>query len=292
LSVSFLLKIEVVGLITTSLIAGGVILKYMDGSEVDKTIHSFDPHSPVHDVPTKPKPMALKIAAVIIGLVVVLVVIYISFFNTTKKAPAKTTSTQPTILPLSTINIPSPKTSYYSTNLGVGFNYPSSWTVTDVSGSNQIVVSSPMMKLVNSSDKLVSGKTILTIIQTPPTPTLSGFSAGNAVAALPSQIINYSDPTPDQKGSTYISFLHYASSKTPLNSIDGIYVTGNTGYLVNQYSLEADIFAVSPIIYFSFVSCQNISCSTTTQLSMPSAIWQNSSFAQPILTMLESISVS
>ncbi len=233
------------------------------------------------------------IAGTFVVAAILAAVIYFGFIrSSTKKPVSNSESSSQMVSPVNAVSLPAASTQYYSNNLSLGFNYPKSWAISDVLGSNQITAISPVTQLVDSNDHTSLGKVILTIINTPPPPVLAAFKSGSAIAVLPSQIITYTNPTPDQKATSYISFLHYASSTTPLTTIDGIYITGNAGYQVNQYSPQTDILAVSPIVYFSFERCATSACSTTTPLSLPSAIWENKAFSQPILSMLESLSIT
>lgn len=233
---------------------------------------------------------ALLILVVILVLGLISGTSYYLLSKTHKSATTKVASITP-VISTNQVAIGNPSQQYYSDNLSLGFNYPRNWVVSDVSGSNQISVTSPLIKLFNSSNQLTTGKIILTIISVSPT-SLTGFANGSPTASLASQLINYTNPTPTQKGSTYISFLNYGSSNSA-NSINAIYITGNSGYKVNQAVPESDIAAVNPTVFYSFISCSSSSCATATQsIAIPVSLWKNPAFSNPLLSMLESLSIN
>lgn len=199
--------------------------------------------------------------------------------------------------PKSTINksvvtpkyIAPPTTQYSSSNLGVTFSYPNTWTV-DESVNNTLTVTSTAMQLTDGTGKDVLGKVIMTA-QNEPGATITGFSAGSASAVLASQIVTYTEPSSSQAAQTYISFLQYAST-TASSGLDGIYVTGNYGYQQGQVIPESDISQVDPLITLTFVSCSNSSCATTSPLTINISMWGEQDFSEPILAMIESLSLS
>jgi hypothetical protein len=187
--------------------------------------------------------------------------------------------------------VPSPSQQYHSDNLGLGFNYPNNWVISDVLGSNQLTLTSTVLNLKDSSNQAVQGKVILTILYTSPS-SLPAFKSGDATAPLVSQLIHYTNPTSTQKASTYMSYLHYAGSTGSNSSIDGVYITGNLGYQVNQNIHQADVLAVSPIIYYSFVSCSDTSCTSPKPINIPTSLWENKSFSTNLINILESLQIT
>lgn len=186
----------------------------------------------------------------------------------------------------SAAEIASPNQTYTSEYQDLSFAYPSNWKVNET--SNTITVTSPTMKLTSYNRHSVTGEIIFRVRAQGAA--LSELSAGDSTAILPSQIITYTSPASDQRGSTYVSFLNFANAKG--NGIDGIYITGNTGYQTGQNSPESDIQAVDPVISFNFVKCSNASCSTTEPLTLATSSWNNKTFSDPLLTMLKSLSIS
>ena len=203
-----------------------------------------------------------------------------SKYNSPAKTPKKAATT-------TTTNTAAPTQEFQSSYQNLTFVYPNDWKTSET--QNTITATSPAMQLTSYNRQTVTGQVIFRVrAQTVP---LTEFNAGNALAAIDSQIINYTAPASGQRGSTYISFLNYASSKG--GGIDGVYITGNTGYKTGQYALKTDITAIDPVISFTFAQCSNKSCSGSTQpLTISNGSWNNKSFSGPLLTMLESLSIS
>lgn len=179
-----------------------------------------------------------------------------------------------------------PTRTYTSSNQNLTFTYPTGWKVGET--VTVLTATSPVTELTGYNRKSVDGRIIFRIRAQ--NVALPEFDAGNALALLPSQIVTYTSPTSDQEGTTYISFLNYANSKG--SGIDGIYVTGNTGYQTGQYATETEVEAVDPIVSFTFEKCTNTSCSATMPLTVATSSWNEKSFYGPLLTMLESLSIS
>lgn len=196
--------------------------------------------------------------------------------NTTTVTTAKAPASQTAI----------PKETYTSSNQSLSFNYPSGWKVNET--ATAITTTSPVTPLQAFNHTSVSGRIIFRI-RTQNT-ALPEFSAGPATAILPSQTITYTAPTSNQQGSTYISFLQYAGSTNA--GIDGIYITGNTGYQTGQTAPETDIQAVDPIITFTFEKCSNKNCTSTTPLTIAASGWSTKSFSAPLLAMFESLVIN
>lgn len=190
-----------------------------------------------------------------------------------------TTTKQPTVV--------STTKQYNSTQQGVTFSYPSNWTVTEDDTANVITAQSPPTTLTPAAGPSVTGEVSMTINQQ--TPSLPMFTAGNAVAVLASQKINYANPASTQRAQTYVSFLQYAAT-TMRGALDGVYVTGNSGYQQDQAIPEVDIAAVSPLVRVTFTQCANANCTgSMSPLSIAATSWSNAALSGPILTMLESL---
>ncbi|HUD07819.1 MAG TPA: hypothetical protein VMQ52_01955 [Candidatus Saccharimonadales bacterium] len=208
----------------------------------------------------------------------------------------KKTATGPPVvssLPATTkIGLPAATQQYSSTNLGLSFNYPPGWKITDTAGTNVLTLQSPSEELLTTPNQLVKGKITMTIQNQAPA-VIAGYQSGNASAALESQLITYTNPTAGQRASTYISFLHYATStSTPASNIDAIYITGNSGYQLSQYIPLADIQAVSPVVGITFNRCANTACLTSGPASsITSSSWNTTSFSGTLLTLLKSLSI-
>jgi hypothetical protein len=183
----------------------------------------------------------------------------------------------------------SAKTTHYdSANFTLGFDYPQNWTLTDTAGSGRLSVVSPAVSLKDANGQQVTGQIIMSIRDK--TQKLTEFDKGNANATQDSEKIAYTNPTQTQRGSTYISFLQYASSSTGL---DGIYVTGDSGYQKGQDIPLIDISKVDPVISITFLKCADSKCSGSgTPLSIDKSVWADASFSGSLKKMLQSLSIT
>jgi hypothetical protein len=231
-----------------------------------------------------------KLIKRIVKLVVLIVVVaglgyaayyFGSHYHSGSNSPVKKTTSSS-----SSSKIATPSQTYTSSYQDLSFEYPSGWKVNET--SSVITATSPATRLTSYNRQSVTGRVIFRVRAQ--SSSLPEFSAGDATAILPSQTITYTSPATGQRGSTYISFLNYANSKG--NGIDGVYITGDTGYQAGQNSPESDIQAVDPVISFTFVKCSNKACSSTDPLTISTSSWSSKAFSASLLTMLESLSIS
>jgi hypothetical protein len=209
----------------------------------------------------------------------------------TQKKPAKSATAPPSsqtpTAPTSKINAKTKN--YQSTNFSLSFDYPEDWKVSDTTGSGTLTAISPAMQLTGSDNQSATGQIVFTIRDT--SQKLTEFDKGNATAARESEKIAYAKPSSAQRGSTYISFLAYAAS-ADTTVLDGVYVTGDSGYQKGQAIPRVDIAKVNPLITIRFVKCADNSCSGTgTPLSTSSALWDDAAISGPLKTMLQSLVV-
>jgi hypothetical protein len=170
------------------------------------------------------------------------------------------------------------------------FDYPNDWTIEETSDSGKLTARSPAVQLKNPSGQTYNGQVVLTIRNKQQA--LPEFDKGNAVAALASEKIDYSKPSSVQRGSTYLSFLRYASS-TSTKSLDGLYITGDVGYQKDQAIPKADFTPVDPIISVTFVKCTASACTGEgTASSIAATMWEDTLFSGPMTTMLKSLIVN
>jgi hypothetical protein len=205
-----------------------------------------------------------------------------NWFNSKSKAKVPSA-------PAVSSTIAAPSQQYSSSNQSLSFEYPAKWKVTEA--SEEITVKSNPLRLLNYNGKTITGQIVMTVqANNSNNLGIPAFNTGNPAAVLPSQLVNYKNPASDQLASTYISFLEYANAKG--SGISVIYITGNTGYTLGQYSSAADIDKVSPIIGINFFSCRNNTCSgTTSPMTISTSSWSNTKFSSPLLRMLESFSI-
>lgn len=201
--------------------------------------------------------------------------------------PASTTKTSQT--QINSKSAIATKTQHYSSqNFALEFDYPQDWTVTDNAGSGRLTTTSPIMKLKDSSGQDVNGQIIFTIRDH--SQKLTEFDKGNSTAVRDSEKIAYTKPSPSQRGSTYISFLQYATSSGG-GSLDGIYVTGDNGYQKDQAIPLVDVSKSDPILSITFARCNDSKCSKPVQSSIQGTSWDDSSFSTPLKNMLESLAI-
>ena len=200
--------------------------------------------------------------------------------NTNSQQQSANTKNQPAITAATT--------QYSSSNFNLTLNYPQGWNVSD-SGNGKMTVTSPTMQLTGANGQSQTGQVVLTI-QNESSTNFSMFSKGNAVAVLSSQHITYANPTPTQRATTYVSFLQYAATNTH-GALDGVYVTGDSGYQQGQAIPEVDITKVDPVIAVTFNQCSNASCGSSKPMSIDSSMWKDTGFSGPILKMLESLAL-
>ena len=177
---------------------------------------------------------------------------------------------------------------YTSTNFNLSFNYPQDWTIADT-GNGKLTVTSPTMQLTDAKGQTQTGQVVLTI-QNESSTNFSMFAKGNAVAVRTSQHITYTNPTPTQRATTYVSFLQYAAT-TAQGALDGVYVTGDSGYQQGQAIPEVDITKVDPVIAVSFNACSDTVCSSPKPVSINVSLWDDTSFSGPIMKMFESLAL-
>lgn len=211
---------------------------------------------------------------------------YLKNHKSTKK-PAQTSQTAKTAEP-ATSQVATATKHYDSSNFYLGFDYPQDWKVTD-GGGGQMTVVSPSIQLKSATGQSLNGQVVMTIRSKEQK--LPEFDGGNATAALVSQKVNYTKPSQNQRGSTYISYLRYSGS-TNSTALDAIYITGDSGYTVGQAIPKVDISKVDPIISISFVKCGGSDCSgTNTPISIATNSYEDKAFSGPLETMLKSLSI-
>jgi hypothetical protein len=177
---------------------------------------------------------------------------------------------------------------YQSTSFPVSLKYPSDWTVSDT--APKLTITSTKQTFTNAAGKQVSGQVIVMI--RPKQKALPEFKAGAAAAVMDSKKVNYTQPAAGQRGSTYLSYLQYASTTTK-GALDGIYVTGNSGYQKTQTVPQADVVRVDPLIDVYFVECPNDTCApNAAATSVESAAWSASPLSKTVEDILMSLSIS
>lgn len=171
---------------------------------------------------------------------------------------------------------------YTSTNFNLAFTYPDDWVIADT-GSGVMTVKSPALKLTNSAGQSVSGAVLFNIknhVQK-----LTEFDKGNATATRDSIKISYTKPTQTQRANTYVSYLQYATTTTS-GALDGLYITGDSGYLKGQNIPLVDVSKVDPNITITFVD------SNSKALSIADSMMSDATFSAALLNILKSLSIN
>ncbi len=171
---------------------------------------------------------------------------------------------------------------YDSSNFNLGFDYPADWTVSDDSENGILTVKSPATNLKDSDSQNTNAR--ITMLIRPNTSKLTEFDSGNAISALDSEKIAYTKPTQAQRANTYLSFLRYANSTDGMN---GVYITSDNGYKKAQAIPKVDIQKSDPVISVVFSLSDG-----KTQLSISIDNWDDSSFSDPIKSMLQSFTIN
>ena len=174
--------------------------------------------------------------------------------------------------------------SHDSSSFRLQFNYPADWTVAEAEAGGQLTVKSPAMVLKDTDNQTVTGQIVFTIRDKQQA--LPEFDSGNAVAARPSEKIAYVKPAPGQRANTYLSFLRYMDSA---NGLDGIYVTGDTGYTLNQAIPKADFVPIEPVVSLTFFRCDGNCSGDNLAISITPTSWDDKDFSNPLKALLQSL---
>ncbi len=202
---------------------------------------------------------------------------------TTDLAPSSTQTNT------TTTNISTETKKYDSSQFQLTFSYPSDWTVTDKALSGVLTAVSPPLSLTDSTGEIVTGQVIFMLRDH--NQKLAEFDAGNATAAIASEKISYTSPGPTQRDKTYLSYLRYAGSEAA--TLDGLYITGDFGYKLDQAIPKVDISKIDPITSITFVQCSDSACAEPTMpLSISLDSWKNSSLSGPLKNILKSLSIN
>lgn len=232
-----------------------------------------------------PKRNANKLLKSIVASCLVLVVIVILWLilspNSAKPKPKTPVVSYPIAVALSPS---SPTASYTSKYFGVTLSYPKAWSLSD-SRQGTLNIVSPLTKLVADTGEQVSGKITMSILKQGSLP--AALTAGNDLAVLDSNIISYANPSSDQSGQTYVSYVQYSSTSV-VGGLNAVYVTGNYGYQKDGVIPTSDINNMNPLVIVSFNECTSKLCDKFTPLTIKSSSWSGTSLGQIITNIIES----
>lgn len=176
---------------------------------------------------------------------------------------------------------------FTSSTLALSIAYPGDWTPAELKDS--ATITSPVVTLTDANGQTTNGRMVLNIRARQDKPV--EFTAGDVVAVLDSAKVDYTRPSATQRGSTYLSYLQYATTTTK-GGMDGVYITGDYGYKYGQTVRLAEIAKVDPLLDVTFVSCTDTTCASTTQkaLTVSATAWQTDTKNRPAVeTMLKSL---
>ena len=232
-----------------------------------------------------------RIVLITIGCILLVVLGTAAYFygyetRDNKKQEVKTTSTVTVKKVASNIYTPA-TTSYTSNAFGFTISYPSSWQVSS-EGNTNVEFTSPVVSLTSDTGKTVNGKAIMSVVSAGQIP--AGFGS-SSVAVLDSVDLSFNSPTASQAAQSYLSFVQYPTT-TIKGGLDGIYLTGNNGYLKDDTIPSSDINQLSPLIYYTFEKCNNSACTTTSPMTISSSMWANSDFQNVITNTIKSLTFS
>lgn len=200
------------------------------------------------------------------------------------KSATQEESTTPTPPPAAEVE----ETESYTSNVfQLQFDHPVGWKVSE-GQDNKLVAVSPVTEFKMVSGSKQKGQVLFTIQHKQAS--LPDFKDGSALAIQESEKIDYKKPSQTQRASTYVSFLNYAASTG--KGIDGIYITGDNGYVKDQYIPMADIAKSDPLITITFRSCDDDKCAVPGKpLTVSASSWGDNVFTKPLRSLLQSIIV-
>ncbi len=174
---------------------------------------------------------------------------------------------------------------YVSQAFNLSLDYPSNWKVDDTDAA-QLQVISPQTKLKDASGADVNGKVIVTVRGKGSA--LSELT-GEITATRASEKMSYTQPSSQQRGQTYLTFVRYAGP-----GLDGVFITGDNGYEKDAVVPKKDLSLGDPIVNVSFVSCKDNACDTKTAkpLSLTDSEWEDNAFLKQAKTLLQSLVIS
>lgn len=175
---------------------------------------------------------------------------------------------------------------YASKNFSLSFSYPGDWLVNDT--PSKLTVTSPAMKLKSAVGAKVNAHVVVTVQNQQSS--IADFPSSGAIAALPSDLLNYKQPSSDQVAQTYLSYLSY----TEPSGLDALYLTGNTSYSQDQAVPESDVTQVDPLISVGFESCQVVTCATGSHdsVTLQASSWKSSPVSSQVVNLIESIVIT
>lgn len=174
---------------------------------------------------------------------------------------------------------------YVSSDRSIRFSYPGNWQVND-SDPDAITVESPIVKLTDLSGNREDAKVVVSFLRTGTE--VPGFDADGAIAVKDSEILAYSSPTQNQRAETYLSFGGFGS-----RALHAVFVTGDSGYQVEQLIPQSDVVRGDPVIAVLFYACQEATCETSASniYAIDPGEWSANETLQDAYSLLVSLEV-
>lgn len=208
------------------------------------------PHSSLQQQ-AKTKKIVLIVIVAIVLILAIGAISLVFLAGEDDPQPAPQTSETPSTEPATpTPQITKETESHSSPQFSLSFAHPTDWVIEEVNGSDELTLTSPQLNLPGAT---ADTRGIIQMQIRKPKAKLEEFEVGNAVAAVPSQKITYTNPSSAQRGDTYVSYLGFADGTAGL--IDGVYITGDFGYKQEQAIPKVDIQKIDPIISVRFYAC-------------------------------------
>ncbi len=181
-----------------------------------------------------------------------------------------------------------PLKEYSSSGFGLTFEFPENWRVQETADGSRLTAVSPAVQFMDTTNKIVTGQITLSIRDK--SVELTEFADGNAVAVRESERMSYARPSSNQRGQTYLSFLGFIGSA---GGIDGVYITGDTGYQEGQAVPAADFVPVEPIISLTFQECVDSECTAASEenVSVDPGSWEYNPVLKQAKSILESLTI-
>lgn len=237
--------------------------------------------------PSKPGRNWRKPLLILLGITLVLAAGFGAYSVIKKKPTGQSSKTQSQTHATQAKSISATTKNYASQNFTLSFDYPDDWTISDEQGKGIMTVKSPAVTLTDAGGQEIIGQITLTFRNK--TQKLTEFDAGSATAARDSAKIAYTKPTQNQRGETYVSYLRYA--KTAGSTLDGVYITGNSGYKKDQTVPLVDMTKVDPVVSLTFAKCSDASCTNATPANIVISSWDDTNLSGPLLAMLKSLTI-
>ncbi len=190
-----------------------------------------------------------KLFLILLGIVLLIVVLVFGAMELFGKKPAPKTpvtngqfSSNPTILAPNDIPSVSSTKTFTAESLAVTLTYPTNWTVSEKEGG--ITIKSPNFNIQTKNQGTLPGYFRLYIRQG--ARTVDSKYIGRAVVVSPTEKLTYTQPNPNQRKDTNLSFFGYDTSDNfAFMMITGNFTLKKGDTLGPNYGKEADTYIIA-----------------------------------------------